>query len=97
MSTAVVIDIKIKPESIAEAKAFIKEVLPDTRAYEGCQSLEVYENQEGEGSMLFYSIWDSRQHHETYLAWRQETGAFDQLMTMVAEPPTFRYFDATGI
>ncbi len=97
MSTAVVIDVKLKPESIAEAKAFIKEVLPEMRAYKGCQSLEVYQDQDGESSMLFYSIWDSRQHHETYLAWRQESGTFDQFKALLAEPPTFRYLDATGI
>jgi quinol monooxygenase YgiN len=42
---------------------------------------------------VFYERWDSRQHYEKYLAWRTETGVADQLVAMLAAPPSIRYFE----
>jgi quinol monooxygenase YgiN len=44
MSIVVLLEIQVKPEALDEMKAFIKKILPDTRAYDGCQGLDVYGN-----------------------------------------------------
>ena len=36
--------------------------------------------------------WDSEQAFNTYFAWRQETGSFDEFMTMLEEDPDIRAF-----
>jgi quinol monooxygenase YgiN len=92
MSVVVLLEIQVKPEALDEMKAFLKKNLPDTRAYDGCQGVDIYGNLDDTGNLVLYERWDSRQHYEKYLAWRTETGALNQLGTMVAAPPSIRYF-----
>jgi quinol monooxygenase YgiN len=93
MSIVVLLEIQVKPEAVDEMKAFLKRVLPDTRAYDGCQGVDLYGNLDDAGNLVVYERWDSRQHYETYLAWRGETGVADQLGAMLAAPPSIRYFE----
>ena len=39
-TTVVILDMQVKPEAVAGVKASFKDLLPDTRAYDGCQGLE---------------------------------------------------------
>ncbi len=93
MTTAVLLEIQVKPESIEDMKAYLKEILPDTRAYKGCQSIDIYDNLDNTGNFVFYEVWDSRQHYEKYLAWRTETGVVDKLVGMSMGEVSIRYFD----
>ena len=93
MSVVVLLEIQVKPEAIDEMKAFLQRILPDTRAYDGCQGIDIYGNLDDTGNLVFYERWDSRQHYEKYFAWRTETGVLNQFGTMVAAPPSIRYFE----
>ena len=93
MSTAVTIDLSIAPERVTEFLAFIKEIAPDTRAYAGCQLFDIWTDQDKPGRVLFYELWDSRDHQEKYLAWRTETGLMDKLGPFLTAPPTISYYD----
>ena len=93
MTTAVTIDLSINPEQLTEFLAFIKEIAPDTRAYDGCRLFDIWTDQETPGRVLFYEIWDSRPHQEKYLAWRTETGLMDKLGPFLTAPPAISYFD----
>ena len=64
-------------------KAFLKKIVPDTRAYNGRQGLDIYGNSDAIGRLVFYGRWDSRQHYEKYLAWHTETGVVNQLTPML--------------
>jgi quinol monooxygenase YgiN len=93
MSTIVLLEIQVRPEAVDEMKAFLKKILPDTRAYDGCQGIDIYGNLDDTGNLVFYERWDSRQHYEKYLTWRTETGVVDQLGALLAAPPSIRYFE----
>ena len=93
MSVVVLLEMQVKLEAIDEMKAFLQRILPDTRAYDGCQGIDIYGNLDDTGNLVLYERWDSRQHYEQYLAWRTETGALNQLGAMVAAPPSIRYFE----
>jgi quinol monooxygenase YgiN len=93
MSTVVLLEIQVKPESVDEMKAFLQRIIPETRAYDGCQGLDLYGNLDDPGNLVVYERWASRQHYEKYLAWRSETGVADQLGAMLAAPPSIRYFE----
>ena len=97
MGVVVLLEMQIKPEAVDEVKAFMKENLPDTRAYEGCQGLDVYDNMDETGNLVVYERWDSRPHYEKYLAWRTETGTMDQLGTKLKAPPSIRYFERVDV
>ncbi len=92
MSVIVLLEMHVKPEAVNEVKALLKELLPDTRAYAGCQGIDIYGNIDDTGNLVFYERWDSREHYQKYLAWRTETGVVDQLSAKLTAPPNIRYF-----
>ncbi len=75
-------DVPTKPECVEDMKAYLKEILPDTRAFEGCESIVVHENTDDPTSLVLYEIWASREHHEKYVQWRVETGVIQKVISM---------------
>jgi len=93
MSTMVLLEMQVKPEAVNEVKAMLKQILPDTRAYAGCQGVDIYGNLDDGGNLVFYERWDSRDHYQKYLNWRTETGALAKLSDKLAGPPKIRYYE----
>ena len=75
---------------------FISDLLPDTRAFEGCQDLKVYVEGDGE-AIVFIEYWDSVEHYQRYLNWRTETGVLAELVEMLDEPLVIRMAEDSGI
>lgn len=97
MSVLVLLEASVKPEDVARMKAFLGEILPDTRAYDGCQGFDACFSAEDPTRMVMIERWDSRAHHEKYLGWRTETGVMDKLGAMLAGPPSMRYFERADV
>lgn len=97
MSVTVLLDLKAASGSIDDLKQLFVEILPDTRAYDGCHSLEVHLNQDDGDNLVIVERWESRPHYEKYFAWRQETGLIDRLGPLLGAPPSIRFLDDTGI
>ena len=64
MACTVILEIQLKADAIDTAKGAFKEILPDTRAYDGCQGVEVTENQDKAGNIVLVEKWDSREKYE---------------------------------
>ena len=97
MSVTVLLEMQVKPDAVGEMKSNLKKMLPDTRAFDGCQSIDIYGNTEDSGNLVFYERWESRKHHESYMAWRRETGAMDQAAAMLVGTPSIRYFERIDV
>lgn len=97
MSVLEVFDSHVKPEKIADVKALLAEALPDTRAFDGCQGIDVYFNTEDATNMVFVVLWDSKAHFEKYSAWRTETGFGEKFGPMLAGPPNVRFFERADL
>lgn len=67
-------------------------ILPDTRSYDGCESITFVENDESAGSFLLVERWASRDHYDNYRAWRKETGTSVLGSDLVDGSPTSQYF-----
>jgi quinol monooxygenase YgiN len=93
MSVTILLDAQVKPEAVNKMISFLKEILPDTREYEGCQGIEVQQNQEDSSNLVMVEEWESRQLYEKYIGWRTETGVMDKIGSMLSQPPSIRYFD----
>jgi quinol monooxygenase YgiN len=94
MSVLATADLFIKPERVQELLEILREALPDTRAFAGCQGLDTYVDEDDPGHILLVETWSARADHETYLGWRQEQGLFDVLAPFISAPPRFSYFGA---
>ena len=72
--------------------ASLAEALPDTRAFNGCISVETYAEQNG-SSILLVEEWESKAHQEAYLEWRVSTGLLDAIAPLVSADPLFRSYE----
>ena len=97
MSVIVLLEVQAKPESLDELKATLEAILPDTRAYDGFEDIQVVANQDDPCNLILVEKWKSRQHQEKYFGWRAETGALDALGAMLSQPPSVRYYDDLGL
>ena len=95
MSTIVILEIKANPGTGDSLQALFKEILPDTRSYNGCISLDLIRNQDDPDTFIAYEVWESKEHYETYFQWRVDTGAIAALEPMIEGPPQIRYFNMT--
>ena len=97
MAVLAMMDIKVKPESLEELKAFLRAELGHTRAYDGCQGLTVHSNLVDPNNLVFVGSWESKDHFDKYLAWRQERGDLAKLGAMLAADPNMRQFEIVGV
>jgi len=97
MSVTVLLEMQVKPDAVGEMKSILKKMLPDSRAFDGCQSIDIYGNTEDSGNLVFYERWESRKHHESYMAWRREAGTMDQTAAMLVGTPSLRYFERIDV
>lgn len=96
MRVMVLLEAPVKPEEIGNMKAFLAELFPSTRTYDGCAGIAAYFGAEAKDRLVLIEHWQSRQHHEKYVAWRTETGVMARLGAMLAGPPSIRYFEKVG-
>ncbi len=92
MATLVHLEANAKPEHTQDVIDLLKLRLPETRAYDGCQEITPYLNEDGH-TFVFIELWDSKTKYEKYLTWRQETGVFDELVAMLQGEPNIRFFE----
>ena len=63
----VLVELIAKPECVDALRRQLTEALPDTRSYDGCQSVTAFLNEDGR-TILLSEQWTSRTHHERYVA-----------------------------
>lgn len=97
MGCQVILEFRAVAGRVADAQAWLRSVLPDTRGFEGCETLHCIQNQDDPDVILIVEQWATRQHYERYLAWRAERGDMEVFGAMMAGPPTIRFFDYFGI
>lgn len=93
MSVNILLTIPVQPEKLDEFLQLIREIAPDTRAYEGCIGFDIYIDQDNPGTVLFFEEWESKQHYENYGKWRQETGLLETLAPLLAGLPSPSYVE----
>lgn len=93
MSITITINLSIIPEKQQEFLALVKDIAPDTRAYQGCISFSIFSDQNTAGSVLFHEEWESAQDYEKYSAWRKETGLMETMAKFLLAAPTLAFYD----
>ena len=78
MSVLVNLEIPVKKERIEDFFNYLRDILVDTRAYEGCIRLETYHEMEN-SKVLLIEEWEKIENQESYMQWRNETGLVEAL------------------
>ena len=91
----VILESKAKPGLGNGLVEKLREILPDTRSYDGNQSVDVYQEADDPDTVIIHSHWDSKGHWEKYMAWREETGVMSAFVEAMEGPPSFRLLNKT--
>ncbi len=94
MAIMVKVEATVDPERVSEAIEFLREKFPETRAYSGCQDVTAFLNDDGK-TFVFVEHWDSKEHFEKYMTWRQESGTFGVFLGMLEGEIDVRFFERT--
>ena len=97
MGILITLEVKVKSETKNDLEAFLKEILPDTRSYEGNQGLDVYFDIEEKDVMVLVEKWQSSEHYHKYHEWRVSTGTLDKLRTFFAGKPRRRFLELADV
>ena len=92
MSCTVLLEVTAQAGKSPELAGVFASILGDTRAFEGCKGVDVVANQDEAENFVLIESWETREHYEKYLAWRQERGDLDALGALLAAPPSIRFF-----
>jgi quinol monooxygenase YgiN len=75
----------------------LAEILGDTRAYDGCISVETFVDADNPDTIMIIEDWETRTQNESYNAWRAETGIAETLTPILSAPPQTRYLETYPI
>jgi len=93
MPVSVLLEGVLKEGLVDEFVEICKSAYPVTRAYDGCQGINLTLNVDDPKNYVMTEIWDSKEHYEQYLAFRTEDGTVDAITAMSEEGPVIRIFD----
>lgn len=98
MPVRIIIDLQAQPGKGDELTRLFKELVPGTRAFDGCVECAVWRNREDPDQLSIVETFESREVYDKYFAWRSATGALERLGALLAaEPPMrMRFFDDIG-
>lgn len=96
MAIHVLIQSTVQAEKLNALRPFLEKNLPAVRGFQGCWQVSIMLNKT-DGDMVFQEVWQSRQHHEDYLAHIDSNGVMAELASLLSQAPTIRYFDALYI
>jgi quinol monooxygenase YgiN len=93
MSVTVTIHLPARADRVEELVELFKQVLPDTRSFQGCESVVLHQSQDDPTALFLYEQWASRSDQEAYMAWRTETGLIAQIVDKLGGGASFGFYD----
>ena len=76
MQNLVIAIFRIRPGKMKEATELLTKILPETRSYKGCISLELFLD-EATDTYTLIEDWETLSDYNGYVEWRMETGVFN--------------------
>lgn len=93
MSIAIIVEAKLKPETLEEAKQFFVDNLPDTRNFDGNEGISMNLDEEDPTLMFLVEKWASKEHYEKYHHWREGNGSLDVLRSFLDGRPRRNFLE----
>ena len=97
MAVTVILELKVKPEAVGEARDVMGRALQDTRAFDGNIRTDVLINEDDEAHWVIYELWESVEHDEAYRRFRAGEGKIAELPPLLAAPPVKTRYVASDI
>jgi quinol monooxygenase YgiN len=97
MSILVVLSVEAPADGVEAVREKLREILVDTRAFDGCEGLTVWQDEDDPTRFLVEEHWVSRAHSDAYSQWRAGRVEQDGLRAMLASPGVKRHYDLTDV
>jgi quinol monooxygenase YgiN len=97
MPITVILELRLKPEAVSEARDVMRQALKDTRAFDGNLGTEVFVDQDDETHWILNEVWESVEHDEAYRKFRAGEGKITALPPLLAAPPVKTRYVSTDI
>ena len=95
MSVSVLLSGTLKDGLVEKLTEICSEAFHVTRAFDGCQNINLTLNVENPHKYVLTEVWDSKKHYEKYLAFRTEDGTVGAIGDMSIDGPNIDIFDIT--
>ncbi|MDO7694292.1 MAG: antibiotic biosynthesis monooxygenase [Gammaproteobacteria bacterium] len=95
MSVSVLLSGTLKNGLVEQFTEICSEAFHVTRAFDGCQNINLTLNVENPHKYVLTEVWDSKKHYEKYLAFRTEDGTVAAIGDMSVDGPNIDIFDIT--
>ena len=95
MTVSVLLEGVLKEGQLDGFVDICKEAYKVTRAYDGCHGINLTLNVENKNNYVMTETWESKEHYEKYLAFRNEDGTVGLIGSLCDEGPSIRIFDIT--
>jgi quinol monooxygenase YgiN len=97
MPITVILELRLKPDAVSEARDVMRQALKDTRAFAGNLGTEVFVDQDDETHWILNEVWESVEHDEAYRKFRAGEGKITALPPLLAAPPVKTRYVSTDI
>ncbi len=87
MCVMVTQDLYVSAQQLDELMVVVADALEDTRAFNGCRSVDVFVDADHPGHVLLVEKWDNRADHDRYLDWCERQGP-TKVSELVGSPDT---------
>jgi len=95
MSVSVLLSGTLKDGLVEQFTEICSEAFHVTRAFDGCQNINLTLNVENPHKYVLTEVWDSKKHYEKYLAFRTEDGTVGAIGDISVDGPNIDIFDIT--
>ena len=91
MTVTSLLDLRFATDHLEDGPRALLDILADTRAFDGCLSVQVVMDVTDPAHVIAVERWQSLEHDEAYRAWRAGPGA-SGLGNYLAGPPALTRF-----
>lgn len=88
----VILVLQVKKSTKKEFFNFLDENIPNVIAFEGCEKLEVFFNEEI-NEMIISETWANNDAHQKYVNFISNNGVMEKLISFLDDAPSIKYFD----
>lgn len=87
MTITAILDLRFTKESLDTAREVVARILTETRAFDGCEGVDVLIDADDEAHWLCVEKWSSAEADAAYREWRAGPGAIKDLGPLLAGAP----------
>lgn len=92
MAITATLDLRFRPEALDEARALMRRVLAETRAFDGNLAVEVLVDRDDPAHWVAHETWESAEHDAAYRTFRAGPGEITDLGPLLAARPVLTWF-----